>query len=184
MTRPLDAPLLAAVKSPHARPFMAAELMYPDGAVRVSSLPTAVPIDGQTYYGTGVMGEISPLEEGSENRSYGFSLALSGIPGDWANYLKSQDVQGRLVTIRLGFCDANYAILGTKIITVGRMDSQDVEVGERTAVVVSCESIAVDWERARARRCTDSDQRSQHASDSFFKYIAALENMSLEWGQA
>lgn len=184
MTRSLDTALLGAVKSPHVLPFMAAELMYPDGPVRVSSLPVAKVIDGQTYHGAGVMGEISELEEGSENRSYGFSLTVSGIPGDWADYLKSQDVQGRLVTIRLGFCDANYSIIGSKIITVGRMDAQDVEVGERTAIVVSCESIAVDWERARIRRCTDADQRSQHAGDTFFKYVAALQNMSLEWGYA
>lgn len=184
MTRGLDAAMLAAVRSPHVRPFLAAELMYPAGAVRVSSLPTQVQLDGQTYFGTGVMGEISSLEEGSENRSYGFSLALSGIPGDWAAYLRAQDVQGRLVTVRIGFCDANYSVIGQKIITVGRMDAQDIEVGERTAVVVSCESIAVDWERARVRRCTDADQRSMHASDAFFKYISALENMSLEWGYA
>ena len=66
--------------APVVRPFMAAHLDYPDGAVRVRSLPTSVTIGGQTYYGTGVWGEISAIEAGAEARSYGFTLALSGIP--------------------------------------------------------------------------------------------------------
>lgn len=184
MTRELSTELLAAVRAPIVRPFMAAHLDYPAGAVRVCSLPTSVTIGGQVYYGTGAMGEISAIEAGAEARSYGFTLALSGIPGDWAAYLRSQDVQGRAVTITLGLCDEGYAVIGTRTIAVGRMDTQDVQVGERTAVVVACESIAVDWERARIRRYTDADHRARQAGDGFFKYIAAMESIELSWGFA
>lgn len=183
MTRPAAAPLIAAAKQPVVRPFMAANLDYPDGPVRVCSLPQPVTIGGQTYYGTGAMGEISALEEGAENRSYGFTLQLSGIPGNWAEYLRTQDVQGRMVTVYLGFVTEQYQVIGSEIITVGRMDTQDVQAGATTAVVVSCESIGVDWERARVRRCTDADHRARHPTDGFFKYQAAMENMTLSWGK-
>ena len=129
-----------------------------------------------------MLGEISALEEGSENRSYGFTLQLSGIPGNWASYLRGQDVQGRMVTVRLGFVDAAHTVIGSEIITVGRMDTQDVQAGATTAVLVSCESIAVDWERARVRRCTHIDHSTRHPTDGFFKYQAAMENINLSWG--
>ena len=184
MSRPAAAELIEASRQPLVRPFMAAHLDYPDGAVRVCSLPQHITIDGDVYYGTGALGEISALTEGAENRSYGFTLALSGIPGNWAAYLRGQDVQGRLVTVRVGFVDAGYTVIGTEVVAVGRMDTQDIQVGARTAVVVACESIAVDWERARIRRFTDQDHRARYPADGFFKYIAAMENLDLKWGFA
>lgn len=183
--RDADTALIEASTAHIVRPFMAVDLDYPDGAVRLCSLPHQITIGGNVYYGSGAMGEISALEEGAENRSYGFTLSLSGIPGNWAEYLRGQDVQGRLVTVMIGFVDATYAnVIGTQIITVGRMDTQDVQAGKTTAVLVSCESIAVDWERARVRRCTDIDHRARHPTDGFFKYQAAMENLSLSWGRA
>lgn len=183
MTRPASSTLLTAARQPVVRPFMACFLDYPAGPVRLCSLPSPVVIDGQTYYGTGVMGEISALEEGAENRSYGFTLSLSGIPGNWAEYLLTQDVQGRMVKVWLGFCDEQHQVIGAEVITVGRMDTQDVQAGATTAVLVSCEGIGVDWERARVRRCTDADHRARHPTDGFFKYQAAMENLDLRWGK-
>lgn len=185
MTRSLSAELVAAATAPVVRPFLAAELDYPDGAVRVCSLPLPVVIEGNTYHGTGVMGAISALEEGSENRSYGFTLTLCGIPGNWAEYLRSQDVQGRTVRVFMGFCDDKHAVIGEPVvITVGRMDTQDVRAGQTTDVTVACEDIRVDWERARVRLYTDADQQAAHPGDTFFKYIAAMENIDLTWGRA
>lgn len=186
MTRVADPALIAAALAPTVRPFLAAELMYPEGPVRLSSLPhgVAVLVDGETYHGSGAMGRITELEEGSENRSYGFSLDLSGIPGNWADYLKAQDVQGGLVTIRLGLCDEQYRVIGSEVITVGRMDTQDVQAGAETFVRVNCEGPNVDWERSRVRRATDIDQRSRYPADRFFQYVAAMENAVIQWGRA
>jgi len=185
MTRALTPEQLAAVKAPVVRPFMAVEMDYPNGFVRLCSLPIPIVIDGHTYHGTGVMGEISALEEGSENRSYGFTLTLCGIPGNWSEYLRTQDVQGRKVRVMMGFCDAMHNIIGqAKVITVGRMDTQDVRAGANTDVTVSCEDIRVDWERARVRLATDADHKAKHPGDTFFKYVAAMENIDLSWGKA
>jgi hypothetical protein len=185
VTRPLATDQIEAVTATVVRPFMAVEMDYPSGFVRLCSLPVSVVIDGDTYYGTGVMGEISPLEEGAENRSYGFTLTLCGIPGSWSEYLRGQDVQGRKVRVMMGFCDATHNVIGDPvIITVGRMDTQDVRAGKNTDVTVSCEDIRVDWERARVRLATDADHQAKHPGDTFFKYVAAMENIDLSWGRA
>ena len=185
MTRPAAPGFVAAAMAPTVRPFYAAELLYPDGPVRLCSLPQGltVLIDGQTYHGTGVMGRVTQLEEGSENRSYGFALDLSGIPGNWAEYLRGQDVQGGLVTIRMGLCDDQWRVIGSEVITVGRMDTQDVQAGAETWVRVNCEGPNVDWERARVRRATDIDQQQRHPGDQFFKFVAAMENLTIPWGR-
>ena len=185
MSRPADTALLAAARAAVVRPFLAAELIYPEGPVRLCSLPQGltVLVDGETYHGTGALGRVTQLEEGSENRSYGFALDLSGIPGNWAEYLRGQDVQGGLVTIRLGLCDDQWRVIGSEIITVGRMDTQDVQAGAETFVRVNCEGPNVDWERARVRRCTDVDQTQRHPGDQFFKFVAGMENLNIVWGR-
>ena len=183
----LDAPaeLVSAFAAPVVRPFMAVFLDYPAGPVRLTSLPrgTALTIDGAEWHGTGELGQLSALEEGAELRSYGFSLSLGGIPGGWGAYLRTQDVQGRRVRVYIGAVNARYEVLGTQCIKVGRMDAQDVSSGDTTAINLICEDVMIDWERARVRRCTDVDHRARHAGDGYFKYVAALENLTLKWGR-
>lgn len=186
MTRPAPANLIEAAKAPEVLPFLAAELLYPAGPVRLTSLPVGqtVLVDGNEYHGTGAMGRVTELEEGAENRSYGFSLELSGIPGNWSEYLRAQDVQGGLVTIRFGLCSRDWSVIGSEIITVGRMDTQDVQVGEQTYVRVNCEGPHVDWERPRVRRATDVDQQTRNSGDRFFKFTAAMRNFREQWGRS
>jgi hypothetical protein len=188
MSRDTTPDIIAAATAPIVRPFVAVEMLYPDGPVRVTSLDRIVSIESPStgmqadWYGT-PLGEISAIEEGAEDKSYGFTLSLSGIPGNWSTYLRTQDVQGRGVSVLLGFVDRLYNVIGTQVITVGFMDAQDVQAGETTAVVVSCESIQADWARARVRRYTDVDHQQRHPGDNFFKYVAALENQTLRWGK-
>ena len=181
MTREAFPALIEGFTQPVVRPFLAALLDYPAGPVRMTTLPrgTVTMIDGQPWHGAGVLGQISPLEDGAESRSYGFSLTLAGIPGDWAAYLRAQDVQGRAVRVYLGLADAAWNVVATQLVKVGRMDTQDVQVGDQTAVVVTCEDVMVDWERPRVRRCTDVDHQTRHPGDGFFKYVAALQNIIL-----
>ena len=184
MSRDASPAFLQGFAQPVVQPFLAALLEYPDGPVRLTTLDRGqvVMIDGQPWYGAGVLGQVSALEDGAEARSYGFTLSLSGIPGDWAAYLRSQDVQGRPVRIWLGLADADWNVIATQLIKVARMDVQDVAVGDSssgTSVLVTCEDVMVDWERARVRRCTDVDHRARHPTDGAFKYVAALQNIIL-----
>lgn len=181
MTRAASAAFVSGFKQSVVHPFLAARLDYPAGPVRMTTLPRGqtVMIDGQVWHGAGVLGQISALEDGAESRSYGFTLSLCGIPGDWAAYLRAQDVQGRSVRVWLGLADAAWNVVATQLVKVGRMDTQDVQVAEQTAVIVTCEDIMVDWERPRVRRCTDVDHQTRHPGDGMFKYVAALENIIL-----
>lgn len=184
MTREIHPATAAAGLGDVVRPFLTIEMDYPDGMVRASTLQETVVIDGQTYYGMGVLGTLSPVQEGAESRSYGVTASLTGVPGNFAAYLQSQDVQGRPATIRVGLMNHAYEIVGEMVtIFVGRMDTQDVSAGKNTAVDVAIESLLIDWERARVRRYTDVDQQAAYPGDKGLEYVAALQNMSLTWGR-
>lgn len=184
MSRDINPATLSASRGDHVRPFLTIDLDYPDGVVRATSLQQTIVIGGNTYYGMGVLGSLSEVVEGTESRSYGVTASISGIPGDFAEYLQSQDVQGRTATIKMGMMDQGFELIGDLVtVFVGRMDTQDITVGDNTAVTVSIESLLIDWERPRIRRYTDVDQRAKYPNDRGFEYVAALQNMKLRWGR-
>jgi hypothetical protein len=189
MSRELNPAELQAVTAPVVMPFFAVEMDYPDGMVRATTLDRPITLPSEAtgepavFAGVGVLGEIGDVESGSENRSYGLSVSLSGIPMELRQYLLEQDAHGRPVWVGLGFVSPAYGVLLYRVIARLNNDAPDLQVGEQLAVVVNCESAAVDWERARVRRCTDADHRARHPNDGFFKYVAAMENMNLAWGR-
>lgn len=184
MTRTLDSALLAAVRSDHLRPFNVVTLDYPLGVVRATSLPVNVVIDGQLHYGCGLVGELSEITEGGENRSYGFSATLSGIPNSFLLYLRNQDPHGRPATVSLGLCNAAYQLLAPpRPIKTGFIDFQTITVAASASVTVACEDGNVDWARARVRRWTHEDQQAAYSGDLYFDSIAAMQNINLRWGR-
>lgn len=184
MSRVIHPATAAAAMGDVVRPFLSIEMDYPDGMVRATSLQETVELGGHTYYGMGVLGELSGIQEGSESRSYGVTASLSGIPGNFAAYLQSQDVQGRAATIRLGLLNHAYELQGDMVVIfVGRMDTQDITAGKSTSIDVAIESLLIDWERARVRRYTDVDQQAVYPGDRGLEYVSALQNMDLRWGK-
>ena len=182
MSRTADAGNIAASQADVVRPVLLVDLDYPAGPVRACSMPHDVTIGADTYFGLGALGAVSEIVEGVEQRSYGVQLSLSGVPGNFADYLSSQDVQGRRATIRLAFVDAGYAVIGEPtVVFVGRMDTQDIAAGQTTAVQVAIESLLIDWERPRIRRYTDVDQQTRYAGDRGLEYVAAVAGMEIRW---
>lgn len=184
MSRDIHPEVVAEVQGEVVRPFLVCELDYPDGTVRASSLPFNIVLDGHEYMGTSTYGSVGELTEGAEQQSYSVGLGLSGIPGNFAAYLSSQDVQGREAVIRLGFVNAQHQVIGQLCtIFVGRMNTQDVTAGKNTSVQLGLESLLVDWERPRVRRFTDADQKARFPTDRGLEYVSAVASMEIVWGR-
>lgn len=182
--RDLDNVSLAESKKDLLRPFSAVELDYPDGIVRLSFLPFDVVIDGNTFTGAGDLGAISMVTEGAEQKSYGITITLSGIPSVRTDYLLKQDIQGRIAKIWMGFLDENHQIIGKPVVIfVGRMDTQLLKVGKNTDIEVTVESLFIDWQRAKVRRLTNEDQVALYPNDKGFEFVSAVADMELIWGR-
>jgi hypothetical protein len=183
MSRDLDTATAAHSQGAVVRPVLLVELDYPDGMVRCCSADQSITWSGQTYLAVGAMGAVSAVQEGTEAQSYGVTLSLSGVPGRWGRYLIDQQVQGRSAVIRLAFLNAGCQLIGEPLpVFVGRMDTQDISVGEDTSVQVALESLLVDWERNCSRRYTDVDQRARCPTDRGLEYVAATANAEFHWG--
>ena len=184
MTRAADTALAAAALAPVVRPYLLVALEYLPDTLRVTSLPFNVTYLGDVYLGVGRLGAISEIAEGTEIRSYGLSLRMSGIPLDYRDQVIESDGQGRAGRVWLGLLDDQHRPIGVPLkVFQGRMDVTDIEIGQNIGVTISLESRLVDWERPRVRRFTDQDQKRAYPGDRGFEYVQAVSDMELVWGR-
>jgi len=185
MSRDLDATTDAAAQDSHVVPYTLVELDYESGAVRVASTPFDITYDGDTYLGVGRLGSISAIQEGPEQKSYGVSMEMSGIPATYFAEMSQERFQDRACRIYFGFLDVeSHRPIGTPVqLFGGRMDVVALQLGQSITVTLTAESRLVDWERAANRRYTDQDQQRAYPGDLGLQFVQATTEMELPWGR-
>ncbi len=179
-----DAQVIAASAGAVVRRVLLWARDWPAGMVRLTSAPFNVSWGGNTYLGVGDLGEISRVEEGIETKSYGITLAMSGIRPEYLAEVTTAPVQGRSCQLWFGMLDEGHQLIGDPLeIFGGRMDVASVEMGQTCTITVSAESRLVDWERPRVRRYTHEDQQAAFPGDRGLEYVAGMIEMELLWGR-
>lgn len=182
MSRGLAAPALAAVRGEVVSRTMAAELDFPAGFVRYSGAPMDLVIGGNLFFGVGMLGAISVVDESAELRSYGVTLQLSGIPRDLVSVALTQAYQGRRATVWEVPLDANHQPIADPIVVFrGRMDQMEIGLGEEGVVRMRLENRLADWERPRVRRYTAEDQEREHPGDLAFRFLPTVAEKEIIW---
>lgn len=182
--RDADATLLAGATAPVVRPVILAALDWPSGMVRLASPPFDIVMDGQTYRGVGDLGSIGVVEEGTETRSYGLTLSITGIRPEYLTEVTTNPIQGRPVLLHFGLVDESHSLIGTPLqIWGGRMDVATIELGQTATITVTAESRLVDWERPRVRRYTHEDQQASFPADMGLEFVSSMSEIELVWGR-
>ena len=184
MSRTLSPLTAAAAQDQVVRPIILAQMEFESGTVTVTDAPFSLTYDGVTYTGVGQLGAISAVEEGAELQSYAINLSLSGIPSELVSLALLDAYQGNDIRLSLALLDKGHTIIGTPMLLFrGRMDTMDIELGETATITLTAQSRMADWERARLRRYTDEDQRTEYPSDKGFEYIAQMAEKTIYWGR-
>lgn len=182
MTRGLESAALDAVQAEVVVRVVAVALDFPSGVVRYSGAPFDLTIGGETFFGLGELGQISTVEESAELRSYGLTVAVSGIPRDVVAAALTEAYQGRRGTVWEAQMDAAGLVVADPVVIFrGRMDQLDVLLGETATVTVRLENRLADWERPRIRRYTDEEQQAEYPGDRFFGFLSATVEKDLIW---
>ena len=157
---------------------------FEGGTVRVTNAAYTFPWGGNDYLGIGNLGSIEAISEGSALQMYGCALTLSGIPPEIVSEAFSQNYQGRSATIWLAPLTEDYAFVADPVVVFkGRMDTMDIEIGTTATITLTIESRLVDWDKPRARRFNDEDQRFNYPDDRGFRYVDQMVQKDLKWGR-
>lgn len=184
MSRALTAGLEAASLDEVVRPFIAAELDFAGGMVRVNSTPYTLTINGGASQGIGRLGGMAAIEETAELSAYQMALQLYGVPRDLVGIAMAEHYQGRACRIFFGQLDEAHQVIASPVaIFKGRMDTMKIDIGKTATVTLTVENRLADWDRERVRRYTSEDQAAVYPGDKFFDYVPRMQDVTLKWGR-
>lgn len=184
MARDLTAGVITeSKKTSGARPLLIVKLEFDGGTVKFWNGRGDLVFASETYTGIGDLGRISEVEEGIEQRAFGISLEISGVPSSNVSLALSEELQNRRAQVWLGFFDDNYALVADPVLMFkGRMDTMDIKLGKTATIAVTAESRLIDWSRPRIRRYTDADQRERFPGDKGFQFVSDTTDKEIVWG--
>lgn len=144
--------------------------------------------NGWKWLGLGAFCFISEIEEGTENKSYGFTFGLQGFTAseygieqnEWLDYLLNLKVKNRPVFIWIGLLDDDFNLIQDfepELIARGVMDNKTLETGDEVKISITCENRLVKWQQYNPSYYTD--QQTRYPQDLGCVYIPGLETKEI-----
>ena len=156
--------------------FVAVELMFDSGALRVWSGIGDKSIGGQTYTGTGSLLSVGGIEESDGLSAPGASISLSGVDSSLVSLAIQEPYQNRDCRILLGSGDDFFEIFS------GFMDVMTIEDNGETCIInLTVESRLIILDRKVPLRYTQETQNSLYPGDTFFSTVASLQDKKVDW---
>lgn len=175
--------MITAVTSNNFSPCYLVDLTLADGTVAHAwSGFGSIAWNGNTYAGIGSLGAVGDVEEGSEVKADGTTIALSGIDATLLSDTLGNIQVGAPATVWLGLF-ASGAISSAYVLFAGAVDKPQIEPGPDTfSIALALETKMSNLQRAGNRRYTAADQRRYYSDDSGFNWVEVLNDIALLWG--
>ncbi len=160
--------------------FIAVELMFDSGTVRLWDGYRDLTVGGNVYTGAGTLLSVSQISEDAEISAKGISVKLSAIDATILSYALTENYTYRPMSVYVGTVDG--AVVYSYKVFSGRMDVMSiVENGETAEVSLTGESRLIDLERPRVRRWTSEDQKSLYGGDLGFDFLNSIQEKEIVW---
>lgn len=160
---------------------------FPSGEVRMWTGVGTLFAEGYEWQGIGGLLSVTDVTETTDSAQNGMAVRLSGIPSQIFDVAMLGDYQNRRGEISLLVFDRDLSPLGAPTrLFAGLMDSSSVkDDATEVSVTIDLESALSDQLRARIFRYTHEGQQTLYrdGGDKGLEFVAALQNLSLRWGQ-
>lgn len=192
MARALTMDMALEVRREAVMPVFFVTMRFPDdGDLNLWTGPGDFVWNGTTFTGTGTLLAIDRVEETAELAAAGISLSISGVPVDLRSLAlnASANIEDGTLSLWIGMLweppgGAPPELVSDPYRWDYRMDTMTVaDQGTNCTIKLDCESILIDLERARLRNYTNEDQQVDYPTDTFFSFVTALQDKTIQWGQ-
>lgn len=141
-------------------------------------------IDGDTYLGSGDLMTIGDVETVADMSAPAMNITLSGMPGDIVSLALQEPYQRRDCRIYFGAIinDAgDHSVFTAYVGELNKMTIQDE--AESGTINVLIDSKMVEAQKSSNRRYTSESQKSRYSDDTFFDYVALIQDAEIVWGR-
>lgn len=183
-TRDATAALITASKQPELRSVYFFRAEFDSGTGAFHTRLGDIIFEGVTYKGIGSLGSISAIEESSEIQANNVRVTLSGIDGTNITIALTEKYQNKPCLIHYGLLDDNYALVVSPVLIFkGALDTMDISVGDVATVSVLCQNRFADWQKAKPRYYTDTEQKKLFPGDRGFELMQESQERKILWGR-
>lgn len=180
MSKSFPAELITAFSQPTCRPYFAVEFLFDGAPLRLWTGLGERTINSNTYIGGGHLLSFSGLEEVADMTATSFQITLSGVNPSIISLALQEPWQNRECTVYVG--DMSVASVG--VLGRGYIDKMPMQDDATSASIsVSVETPLVRGERSSNWRYTDESHKSRYPNDTFFSYVAAIQDVQIPWGR-
>jgi len=140
---------------------------------------------GNNYVGTGALGTIGGLSEGTGVQADGTTVSLSGIDPVYLAEAMTDIQLGAPAEIFFGAVNpVTGALQGVPYrIFRGVVDQPTIDVDQSTvSITLALENRMLDLQRAQCQRYTATDQRLHYPTDMAFDWVEILSDIALREG--
>ena len=186
MTRSIGSNFNTQITSGQVQPFMAVSLGF-STPLNLWTGYHDITIGSDTYVGGGNLLEISSIQESSEVKATGMSIALSGLDSSIVSSALTENVQGTVVKVFFGVLETSSnatAIVDTPYqFFEGFLDTMIIsDEGDTSKISITVENKLITLEKPVDRRYTDQDQKNLFTGDRGLEYVDSLQDKEVMWG--
>jgi hypothetical protein len=176
--------LATAIAGSTVRPFYAVEFLLDGGAVRLWTGYGDRVISGNTYTGSGSLMSIGDVETVADMSAPAINITLSGMSGDLISLSLQEPYQRRVCRVYFGAIINDAGDHSVFTAYVGKLNKMTIEDSAETGIIrVLVDSLLIETEKTSGRRYTSESQKSRFSSDTFFDYVAAIQDAEIVWGR-
>lgn len=139
---------------------------------------------GKTYIGTGGIIGIGQVQERKAITANGLTVTLTGLDEDILDIAHDEPFQGRSFEMYLAVLDSSGEVVADPYLMFeGFMDTMKVkDDGKTITIETAIENVLISLERALDTKYTPEDQKRDYPNDTFFDFIADIQNKEVIWG--
>lgn len=161
-----------------------AELSFASGYVRAHTGVGDIIFNGNTFLGVGAYGGISGVREGSNLEAEKITATLTGVDPAFISLALNEQYQGRSASFWIGFLNAAGQLIANPVLVFGgRIDTMNIQLGNKGTVTVSVINKLADWAKPKVRRYNDADQQARFPGDLGLQYVERAAERTLFWGR-
>ena len=180
MSKSFPAALITAFGQETCQPYFAIKFEFDSGHLRLWTGYGDRTILSETYTGGGHLLDFTGVDEVADLSASSFSISLSGVDPSIISLALQENWQNRKCTVYVG--DRSISSVG--LLARGYVDKMLMTNGGQSASIqATMESPLVRGERASNWRYTDESHQSRHDGDTFFSFVADIQDLEVKWGR-
>ena len=191
MSRSLASNFVTELNASVIRPISLVEVFFDGGPINVWSGVGDLSWDSKTWLGAGDLLSINAVTETTTITPTSIAIHLGGIKSSYIFLVLLNARQGKSVKVWLAFMDASENLIvdagppeNPYLMFHGRVDTFEIEEGAENAIItLVAQNRLVDLLRARDRRYTPEDQKTDFPSDRGLETVHAAAVWTGTWGR-